>query len=61
MVDFNSVLEDARKLSALDQTKLIDALWDAIPDDADMPIHPDWASELQRRVSGLSSGSDQAS
>ena len=56
MVDFNSVLEHARKLSPQDQARLIDALWDAVPADVDMPLHPDWASELERRVNELKAG-----
>jgi putative addiction module component (TIGR02574 family) len=56
MVDFNSVLEHARKLTPQDQAKLIDALWDAIPADADIPLHPDWASELEQRVTELKAG-----
>jgi putative addiction module component (TIGR02574 family) len=56
MVDFNSVLEHARQLSPQDQVKLIDALWGAVPADADIPLHPDWASELERRVTELNSG-----
>jgi putative addiction module component (TIGR02574 family) len=57
MVDFNSVLENARQLCAQDQAKLIAALWDAVAADADIPLHPDWASELERRVAELKTGS----
>jgi putative addiction module component (TIGR02574 family) len=57
MADFNSVLDHARKLSPQDQAKLIDALWDAVPADADIPLHPDWAPELERRVAELKAGS----
>lgn len=56
MVDFNSVLEHARQLSPQDQAKLIDALWDAFPAHADIPLHSDWASELERRVGELKAG-----
>ena len=60
MMDFNSVLEYARKLSPQDQARLIDALWDAVPADADIPLHPDWASELERRVNELEAGAGMA-
>ncbi len=53
MADFNSVLEHARELTPQDQARLIDALWDAVPADIDLPLHPDWASELDRRVAEL--------
>jgi putative addiction module component (TIGR02574 family) len=58
MVDFNSVLEDARQLSPSDQAKLIDALWDTVPVDADIPLHPEWAAELERRVNELKVGAE---
>lgn len=56
MVDFNSVLEHARQLSPQDQARLIDALWDAIPTDAEVSLHLDWASELERRVNQFKTG-----
>ena len=56
MVDLNSVLEHARKLSPQDQAKLIDTLWDAVPADTDIPLHADWAADLERRVTELKAG-----
>jgi putative addiction module component (TIGR02574 family) len=53
MVDFNSVLDHARQLSPQDQAKLIDALWDSVPEDVDIPLHPEWGPELERRVAAL--------
>ena len=57
MVDFNTVLTEAQQLSAEDQLRLIDALWDLVPPDADIPLHEDWAAELERRVAAIESGS----
>jgi len=57
MVDFNSVLDHARNLSPHDQAKLIDALWDSVPADVDIPLHPEWGIELERRVAAMKSGS----
>lgn len=56
MVDFHSVLQHARQLSPHEQARLIDALWDAVPEDAELPLHPDWAAELERRVEALKTG-----
>ena len=56
MVDFNSVLSEAQQLSAKDQLRLIDALWDLVPPDADIPLHEDWAAELERRVAEIEAG-----
>ena len=56
MVDFNTVLTEAQQLSAEDQLRLIDALWDLVPPDADIPLHEDWAAELERRVAEIEAG-----
>ncbi len=56
MADFNSVLADARQLSGSDQLRLIDALWDSAPADADLPLHEAWAPEPERRVAAIRSG-----
>lgn len=53
MADFNSVLHEARQLSDDDRLRLIDALWDLVPPDANIPLHEDWASELERRVAAI--------
>ena len=57
MVDFNSVLGEARQLSAEDRLRLIDALWQLVPPEADLPLHEDWAPELERRVAAIEAGS----
>lgn len=59
MIDFDSVLENARALSPQDQARLIDALWSTVPAETDLPLHPDWAPELERRVAELKAGADQ--
>ena len=46
MADFNSVLSAAQQLGADDQLRLINALWDIVPADADVALHEDWAPEL---------------
>ena len=56
MADFDSVLDDARQLSPEDRLKLIDALWGSVPADLDVPLHPDWAPELERRVAAIEAG-----
>lgn len=56
MVDFNSVLSEAQQLSAEDRLRLIDALWELIPPEADLPLHEDWAPELERRVAAIEAG-----
>ncbi len=57
MLDFDSVLNGARQLSSDDQLRLIDALWDLVPEEAALPFHEDWAPELERRVAAIRAGS----
>lgn len=56
MVDFNSILDSARQLTPRDQARLIDALWAMVPDDVELPLHPEWEAELERRVADMKSG-----
>ena len=56
MANLNSVLDDARQLSQDDLFRLINELWQLVPADADLPLHPDWALELERRVAALEAG-----
>ncbi|NLW47852.1 MAG: addiction module protein [Firmicutes bacterium] len=58
MADYNSVLNEARQLSQGDKLRLIDALWDFIPPDANIPLHEDWGPELERRVAALMDGTE---
>ena len=53
MSDFDSVLDGARQLPPEDRLKLIDVLWESIPVGLDLPLHPDWAPELERRVAAI--------
>ncbi|MGO9113627.1 MAG: addiction module protein [Thermoguttaceae bacterium] len=59
MLDFDSVLDGARQLSADEQLRLIDALWDMVPAEATLPLHEDWALELERRVAAIRAGSSR--
>lgn len=53
MMSFESVLSEATQLSAEDQLRLIDALCAGAPEEADLPLHEDWAPELERRVAAI--------
>jgi putative addiction module component (TIGR02574 family) len=59
MVDFNSVLDSARQLTPRDQARLIDALWELVPDNVELPLHPEWEAELERRVADLKSSAQK--
>ena len=56
MQDFESVLSAARQLPDPDRLRLIDALWDTVPADADAPFSDEWACEINRRVAELDAG-----
>ena len=57
MLDFNSVVNGARQVSTDEQLRLIDALRDMAPAEATLPLHGDWATELERRVAAIRAGS----
>jgi putative addiction module component (TIGR02574 family) len=56
MSDFETVLRGARRLTDEERLRLIDALWEDVSDDAELPLHQDWAAELERRVAALQAG-----
>lgn len=56
MPSFENVLQDARQLTDAERLQLIHALWDDMPADADLPLHPDWEPELERRVAAIRNG-----
>jgi putative addiction module component (TIGR02574 family) len=56
MSDFATVLDAAQRLEAEDRIRLINALWDTVPENADLPLDPAWGPELQRRAAALDSG-----
>jgi putative addiction module component (TIGR02574 family) len=60
MADFSTVFYDTRQLSPEERLKLIDALWESVPADLDLPLHPDWAPELERRVVAVEAGTATA-
>lgn len=59
MVDLNAVLDQARQLAPEDQAKLIDALWDSAPSHVDIPLHPEWEMELERRIAAIRAGTSK--
>ncbi len=56
MVDFNAVLSDARQLTEGERLRLIDALWNTVPDDAALPLHQEWGPEIERRMAAIHAG-----
>ena len=56
MNDFNSVLTAAQELPEPDRLRLIDALWETVSPDSEVPFSDDWSREIERRVAELDAG-----
>ena len=56
MQDFNSILSAAQSLTTGERLKLIDALWESVPPEEEMPLTDEWAREIGRRVSEIDQG-----
>jgi len=56
MNDYQTILGAAQQLGQEDRLRLIDALWNTVPEDAELPLHPDWGPELDRRAAALEAG-----
>ena len=56
MSTFDSILGEAVQLPTEDRLRLIEALWDSVPPEVDLPIHADWEQELTERVAKIENG-----
>jgi putative addiction module component (TIGR02574 family) len=56
VTDYNSILSAAQQLPQTDRLRLIDALWDTVPDDSALPFSEEWMREIKRRSAELQSG-----
>lgn len=56
METYQTVLDAAVQLSTDDQLRLIETLWNSVPADVEIPLHPDWEQELSRRVASIENG-----
>ena len=56
MQNFESVLGAAEQLPISDQLRLIEALWNSVPPDAEIPLHSEWEAVLTERVARLENG-----
>ena len=56
MSTFDSILGEAAQLPTEDRLRLIEALWDSVPPEVDLPIHADWEQELTERVAKIENG-----
>ena len=59
MLNYESLLADASRLSVVDHIQLIEALWDTVPADSLPPLTDEWLEEIQRRSAEYESGAVQ--
>jgi putative addiction module component (TIGR02574 family) len=57
MSNYDSVLSAAAQLPTDDRVRLIRALWDTVPDDAEASWDEAWLNEIDRRMDRLEHGS----
>jgi putative addiction module component (TIGR02574 family) len=55
MTDFAAILTAEQQLPTSDRLKLIDALWDTVPD-AEPAFSEEWTREIEGRVAEVDSG-----
>ena len=56
MPPYEALLADATRLPATDRLRLIDAIWDTLPDDALPPLSDEWTDEIRRRSAAYDAG-----
>ena len=59
MADYNSVLSDAMRLSPAERAQLLDALWQIVPEENEVALHPEWKGELNHRVNAIQDGREE--
>jgi putative addiction module component (TIGR02574 family) len=53
MTNYESVFSAACQLPDGERLRLISALWDTVPEDAEMSLSPEWLAEIDRRLEEL--------
>lgn len=56
MRNYESILGAAEQLPPEDRLRLIEALWNSVPPESELPLHADWEQELVRRVGDVVQG-----
>jgi putative addiction module component (TIGR02574 family) len=54
--DYDSLLVEAAQLPVTERVRLIEALWDTIPDEAAPPVSEEWLAEIERRSREFDAG-----
>jgi putative addiction module component (TIGR02574 family) len=56
MTDVQSIIAAAVQLPIEQRRALIDAIWETIPADAEIPLSPEWMAEIERRSAEIDAG-----
>jgi putative addiction module component (TIGR02574 family) len=56
MSDYDTLLANAAQLPVDARIRLIDALWDTLPDDVESPLSDEWLAEIERRSAEYDAG-----
>ena len=59
MIDIDQTLTELTALPVLDRLRVVESLWDSIPDDGPVEISPDQRAELMRRLDSLERSPEQ--
>lgn len=56
MSTYESLFADALQLPIAERIRLIEALWDTVPDESLPPLSEEWLAEIQRRSAEYDAG-----
>jgi len=59
MSNYDSVLSAATELPPTDRLRLIDALWETVPPEAEAPFSDEWLAEIGRRLDDIETGREK--
>ncbi len=59
MIDIDQTLSELTALPVQDRLRVVQSLWDSIPDDAPIEISPDQRAELLRRIEAYKQSPEQ--
>jgi len=59
MTNYDSVLSAANQLPEPERLRLIDALWDTVPAEAEAPFSDEWLAEIDRRMDNVELGREK--
>lgn len=56
--NYDAVLSAANQLPPSERMRLINALWETVPPDADLPLSDEWLAEIESRLEAVDSGAE---